>query len=117
MRRACEFVKPFSSPSFTSCISKPLWTNFDGNLTHIIVKYSACLSIAADPVNFTNWALGRNGRFNNHFVEDCVVFLPYWNHGQWDDVQCGATSPDYEQVQENHYFICQFRKFDLTPLT
>ena len=68
------------------------------------------LTYAGVPVSYTNWLPGRKSNFYSHNVEDCAVFVPYLNHGQWDDIPCGATSPVFEDFQETHYFICQFRK-------
>ena len=70
--------------------------------------------IAGDPVVYTNWIPGRKGNFFSHDTEDCAVFVPYLNNGQWDDIPCGATSPLFESLQETHYFICQFRESHIT---
>ena len=54
------------------------------------------------------------GRKNTwHNVEDCVEFVPYVNHGQWDDVQCGGQNPLSELFFKKNYFICQFRRYIL----
>ena len=46
----------------------------------------------------------------NHHDEDCVVFVPYLHHGQWDDVHCGINDLFAESLFETHPFICQYGK-------
>ena len=64
------------------------------------------------PVNYTNWCPNRKSNFNDHNDEDCAVFVPYLNHGQWDDIMCGLydSLAIVESLFEKHPYICQFGK-------
>ena len=65
-------------------------------------------SFSDTPLSYTNWVPNR--KTSGHNIDDCVIFLPYVNHGQWDDVQCGGSGLIAELLLEKHYFICQFRR-------
>ena len=68
-------------------------------------------------MSYTNWTPGRSSNFYSHSVEDCVVFVPYLDHGHWDDIPCGRTSTSssssasgIEGLYETHYYMCQYGK-------
>ena len=71
-------------------------------------------SLTGNPVTYTNWISGRKDNYYSHNVEDCSVFVPYINRGQWDDIPCGSSSSLLEPLYETHYFICQFGKIWFT---
>ena len=73
-------------------------------------QIASSYNFSGTPLNYTNWLPGRKSNFMSHNVEDCAIFVPYQDHGKWDDIVCGANSPLFEHIMEEHYFICQFRK-------
>ena len=63
-------------------------------------------------MTYTNWLPGRKDNHDSHYEEDCVEFIPYRNHGAWDDLPC-ADYPDDDHDKDwgfTKYFICEHGK-------
>ena len=71
--------------------------------------------LLGDPVTYTNWLPGRKNNHDSHYEEDCVEFIPYRNHGAWDDLPCGDY-PDDDHDKDwgfTKYFICEHSKSEV----
>ena len=76
-----------------------------------LTKRIIIMLTSGDPVTYTNWVPGRYST-QAHGFEDCTEFIPYKNHGQWDNVQCGGNAGTFSEfLLKKNYYICQFRKY------
>ena len=77
------------------------------NSCHIRKKFVKWTVFVGVPVTYTHWLPGRKGNHEPHREEDCVEFIPYRNHGAWDDIPCGEYNLYSQDEGYTKNFICQ----------